>query len=71
MVGSVLHAWLAVPRLGEIEVMVLENPFNKEEEWLVAGWGKEEWGQGDNSLSGGGKRDEKEAEQKGDGRIWE
>lgn len=42
-----LHAWLAVPGLGDVEVTVLEKPFNKEEEeWLVDGGGKGELGQG-------------------------
>ena len=66
-----LHAWLAIPGLGDVEVTVLENPFNKEEEkWLVDDGGMGELGQGDRRLSGGGKKDVKdvkEAEQKRNG----
>ena len=55
-----LYVWLAVLGLGDMEVMVLGNPFKKEEEeWLVDGGGECELGQGDNSPGGGGKRDVK------------
>lgn len=52
--GSVLHAWLAVPGLGDTEVMVLRNPF-KEGDGLVD---EGEGGEGDGGkCPGGGEKD--------------
>ena len=60
--GSVLHAWLAVPGLGDTEVMVLRNPF-KEGDGLVD---EGEGGEGDGGESpGGGEKDLGEVNEKG------
>lgn len=60
--GIVLHAWLALPGLGDTEVMVLRNPF-KEGDGLVD---EGEGGEGDGGESPGGReKDLGEVNEKG------